>query len=46
MKKEGNVLLNNALNTLYLWLYGVKHGKRPLSKRGNLQMPLHGLLSN
>ena len=21
--KEGNVLFNNALNTFYLWLYGV-----------------------
>ena len=23
--KEGNVLFNDALNTFYLWLYGVKH---------------------
>ena len=23
--KEGNVLLNDALNTFYLWLYGVRH---------------------
>ena len=23
--KEGNVLFNDALHTLYLWLYGVKH---------------------
>ena len=23
--KEGNVLFNNALNTLYFWLYGVRH---------------------
>ena len=22
--KEGNVLFNNALNTFYLWLYGVR----------------------
>ena len=24
-KKEGNVLFNDALNTFYLWLYGVRH---------------------
>ena len=24
-RKEGNVLFNDALNTFYLWLYGVKH---------------------
>ena len=24
-RKEGNVLFNNALNTFYLWLYGIKH---------------------
>ena len=24
-RKEGNVLLNDALNTFYLQLYGVKH---------------------
>ena len=23
--KEGNVLFNDILNTLYLWLYGVRH---------------------
>ena len=23
--KEGNVLFNDALNTFYLWLYGVRH---------------------
>ena len=23
--KEGNVLFNDALNTFYLWLYGVGH---------------------
>ena len=23
--KEGNVLFNDALNTFYLWLYGVTH---------------------
>ena len=25
MKKEGNILFNNALNTFYLRLYGVRH---------------------
>ena len=29
-RKEGNVLFNDTLNTFYLWLYGVKHGKEPL----------------
>ena len=24
-RKEGNVLFNGALNTFYLWLYGVRH---------------------
>ena len=23
--KEGNVLFNDALNTFYLWLYGIRH---------------------
>ena len=26
-RKEGNVLFNDALNTFYLRLYGVRHGK-------------------
>ena len=26
-KKEGNVLINDELNTVYLRLYGVRHGK-------------------
>ena len=26
LRKEGNVLFNNALNTFYLWLYGRKEG--------------------
>ena len=26
-RKEGKVLFNDALNTFYLWLYGVRHGK-------------------
>ena len=29
-EKEGNVLFNDALNTFYLRLYGVGHGKGPL----------------
>ena len=24
-RKEGNILFNDALNTFYLWLYGVRH---------------------
>ena len=39
----GNVLFNDALNTFYLWLYGIRHGKGPLSKRGN-PLPPHELL--
>ena len=44
-RKEGNVLFNNALNTFYLWLYGVRlvikdHSD---SERGNPLLP-HGLL--
>ena len=44
--KEGNVLFNNALNTFYLWLYGVRHMVKDHSDsmRGNLLLPLHGLL--
>ena len=30
-KKEGNVLFNDALNTFYLRLYGVKHMVKDLS---------------
>ena len=29
-RKEGNVLFNDALNTFYLWLYGVRYSKGPL----------------
>ena len=29
-RKEGNVFLNDAFNTFYLRLYGVRHGKEPL----------------
>ena len=31
--KEGNVLFNDALNTFYLRLYGVRHGKGPFRCR-------------
>ena len=43
--KEGNVLFNDALNTFYLWLYGVRHMVKyhTDSDRGNL-LPPHGLL--
>ena len=44
-RKEGNVLFNDALNTLYLRLYGVRHivKDHSNSERGNLLLP-HGLL--
>ena len=44
-RKEGNVLFNDTLNTLYLWLYGVSHmvEDHSDSERGNL-LPPHGLL--
>ena len=43
--KEGNVLFNDALNTFYLRLYGVRHMVKHHSdsERGNL-LPPHGLL--
>ena len=45
VRKEGNVLFNDALNTFYLRLYGVGHMVQyhSDSERGNL-LPLHGLL--
>ena len=45
VRKEGNVLFNDALNTFYLRLYGVTHMVKDHSghKRGNLRPP-HGLL--
>ena len=45
MKEEGNVLFNNALNTFYLRLYGVRHMVKDHSDsdKGNLLTP-HGLL--
>ena len=45
LMKEGNVLFNDALNTFYLRLYGVRHMVKDHSdsERGNL-LPPHGLL--
>ena len=42
---EGNVLFNNALNTFYLRLYGVRHMVKDHSdsEKGN-PLPPHGLL--
>ena len=44
-RKEGNVLFNDALNTFYLRLYGVRHMVKyhSDSERGN-PLPPHGLL--
>ena len=45
MKEGGNVLFNDALNTFYLRLYGVRHMVKDHSdsERGN-PLPPHGLL--
>ena len=42
---EGNALFNDALNTFYLWLYGVRHMVKDHSdsERGN-PLPPHRLL--
>ena len=44
-RKEGNVLFNDALNTFYLRLYGVRHMVKDHSdsETGNPLLP-HGLL--
>ena len=44
-RKEGNVLFNDALNTFYLRLYGVRRMVKDHSdsERGN-PLPPHGLL--
>ena len=44
-RKEGSVLFNDALNTFYLRLYGVRHmvEDHSDSERGN-PLPPHGLL--
>ena len=40
-RKEGNVLFNDALNTFYLRLYGIRHMVKDHSdsERGNLLPP-------
>ena len=45
IRKEGNVLFNDALNTFYLRLYGVRHMAKDhsASEQGN-PMPTHRLL--
>ena len=45
LEKEGNVLFNDALNTFYLRLYGVRHMVKNHSdrERGN-PLPPHRLL--
>ena len=45
MRKEGNVLFNDALNTFYLRLYGVRHMVKDHSgsEKGNPLLP-HRLL--
>ena len=44
-ERERNVLFNDALNTFYLWLYGVRYMVKDHSdsEKGNL-LPPHGLL--
>ena len=44
-RKEEYVLFNDALNTFYLWLHGIRHmvKEHSDSERGNL-LPPHGLL--
>ena len=44
-ERKGNVLFNDALNTFYLRLYGVRHMVKDHSdsERGN-PLPPHGLL--
>ena len=44
-RKEGNVLFNDALNTFYLRLYGIRHMVKDHSgsEKGN-PLPPHGLL--
>ena len=45
-KQEGNVLFNDALNTFYLCLYGIRHMAKDHSdsESGNHLPPLLGLL--
>ena len=44
-KEEGYILFNDALNTFYLWLYGIRHMVKDHSdrERRNLLLP-HRLL--
>ena len=46
-RKEGNVLFNDELNTIYLWLYGVTHMVKDHSdsEKGNPLSPHRLLLS-
>ena len=46
IRKEGNVLFNDALNTFYLRLYGVIHNmvKYQSDFEGGSPLPPHGLL--
>ena len=46
MERKGNVLFNDAFNTFYLRLYGIRRMVKyhSDSERGNLLPPLHGLL--
>ena len=47
VRKEGNVLLTNALNTFHLRLYGVGHMVKNHSgrERGNPLLPIYVILS-
>ena len=44
-REEGILCFTDALNTFYLWLYGIRHMVKDLldSEKGNL-LPPHGLL--
>ena len=45
VRKEGNVLFSDTLNTFYLWLYGIRHMVKDHSdsEKGN-PLPTHMLL--
>ena len=45
-RKEGNAYVNDALNTFYIWLYGVRSMLKDQGdiQTGNLLPQLHGLL--
>ena len=42
--KEENVLFNDALNTFYLWLYGIKHMVKYHSAKEETSCHRNGLL--